>query len=86
DQLRDETVKLADKLMTKNMETLKSCKAVFKHVKEMNFNEAEEYMWAKMDSLNLRDPGGRAKGIGQFVDDKAYRPGYTSYTSVDPKP
>jgi feruloyl-CoA hydratase/lyase len=78
-QLRDETVRLAQKLMTKNQHTLRSCKEVFKHVKEMDYTDAEEYMWAKMDQLNLADPGGRAQGIGQFVDEKSYQPGHTTY-------
>jgi trans-feruloyl-CoA hydratase/vanillin synthase len=78
-QLRAETVKLANKLMAKNQHTLRFCKEVYKHVKQMDYEHAEEYMWAKMDSLNLVDPGGRAKGIGQFVDAKSYQPGYTPY-------
>ncbi|HTE84833.1 MAG TPA: p-hydroxycinnamoyl CoA hydratase/lyase [Dehalococcoidia bacterium] len=78
-ELRAETEKLARKLLTKNQHTLRYCKEVFKHVKEMDYTNAEEYMWAKMDSLNLVDPGGRAMGIGQFVDEKSYQPGHTSY-------
>ena len=32
-------------------------------------------MWAKMDTLNVLDPGGRERGIRQFVESKSYKPG-----------
>jgi trans-feruloyl-CoA hydratase/vanillin synthase len=79
DQLREETVKLAQKLMGKNQATLRLCKEVFKHVKEMDYADAEDYMWAKMDTLTVLDPGGRQRGIEQFVKGKSYKPGFTSY-------
>lgn len=79
ERLREETVKLAEKLMSKNPATLRLCKEVFKHVKEMDYKDAEDYMWAKMDTLSVLDPGGRQRGIQQFVQAKSYKPGFTSY-------
>ena len=79
DQLRDETVKLAQKLLSKNQATLRLCKEVFKHVKDMDYEDAEDYMWAKLDTLSVIDPGGRQRGIEQFVKTKSYKPGFTSY-------
>jgi len=78
-QLREQTVALAAKLLTKNQHTLRMCKEVYKHAKEMDYKEAEEYMWAKLDSLNLLDPGGRQQGIRQFIETKSYQPAYSSY-------
>ena len=52
---------------------------MFKHVKDMDYEDAEDYMWAKMDTLTVLDPGGRQRGIEQFVKAKSYKPGFTSY-------
>jgi trans-feruloyl-CoA hydratase/vanillin synthase len=79
ERLREETIKLAEKLASKNPHTLRMCKEVFKHAKEMSFTDAEDYMWAKLDTLNRLDPDGRKHGIKQFVETKSYRPAYTSY-------
>jgi trans-feruloyl-CoA hydratase/vanillin synthase len=79
ERLREETVALAEKLLSKNQHTLRLCKEVFKHVKNMDYEHAEDYMWAKMDTLKVLDPGGTGRGIKQFVDSKSYKPGFTSY-------
>jgi trans-feruloyl-CoA hydratase/vanillin synthase len=79
ERLREETVKLAEKLLAKNPHTLRMCKEVYKHVKEMDYKDAEDYMWAKLDTLNLLDPGGRQRGIKQFVETKSYQPAFSSY-------
>ncbi|MGA8297580.1 MAG: p-hydroxycinnamoyl CoA hydratase/lyase [Acidimicrobiales bacterium] len=77
--LRKTTVSLAEKLIRLNPHTLRACKEVYKHVKDMDYEDAEDYMWAKLDMLTVLDPGGRQRGIKQFVQDKSYRPGYESY-------
>lgn len=82
-ELRQRTVELAEKLMTKNQATLRACKEVFKHVKDMDYEDAEDYMWAKMDALNAQDPGARDRGIKDFAVDKKYKPGFDSYTAKD---
>jgi trans-feruloyl-CoA hydratase/vanillin synthase len=79
EQLREQTVAFAEKLAAKNQHTLHMCKVVYKHVKEMSFIEAEDYIWAKLDTLEQLDPGGRTRGIEQFVNSKSYRPGLGSY-------
>jgi trans-feruloyl-CoA hydratase/vanillin synthase len=69
EQLRDETVKLAKKLME-----------VFKYCRTMDYNQAEEYMSAKGTALRLTDPEkGRETGMKQFLDEKTYRPGLGAY-------
>lgn len=80
EQLREETVKLAKKLMTKNPHTLRAAKEVYKTCKDMDYWQAEEYMAAKATALRATDPeGGREEGIKQFVDEKRYRPGFGQY-------
>lgn len=80
DQLREETLKLARKLLGKNPHTLRAAKEVFKTCRTMDYWQAEEYMAAKGIALRATDPErGREKGIQQFLDEKRYRPGFGQY-------
>ncbi len=79
-QLREETVKLAQKLMEKNPHALRAAKEVFKTCRSMDYTMAEEYIGAKIQALRATDPErGRDKGIDQFISEKKYRPGLESY-------
>jgi len=80
DRLREETVKLARKLIGKNPAALRAAKEVFKTCRNMDYWQAEEYMAAKGIALKASDPErGQEKGIKQFVDEKKYRPGFGAY-------
>ena len=79
-KLREETVKLAKKLMEKNPHALRAAKEVFKTCRNMDYTVAEEYIGAKILALRATDPeSGRDKGIDQFISEKKYRPGLESY-------
>ena len=79
-QLREETVKLAKKLMTKNPRALRAAKEVYKMCRNMDYWQSEDYLAAKQTALSSTDPErGREKGIKQFIDDKTYRPGFGAY-------
>jgi feruloyl-CoA hydratase/lyase len=78
--LREETVRLARKLMEKNPAALRAAKEVYKTCRNMDYWQAEDYMSAKSTALRFTDPeGGREKGIKQFLDEKKYRPGLQGY-------
>jgi trans-feruloyl-CoA hydratase/vanillin synthase len=80
ERLRQETIELAQKLMKKNPAALRAAKEVYKTCKSMDYWQAEEYMSAKSTALRMTDPEhGREKGIGQFIDEKRYRPGMGEY-------
>ncbi len=80
EKLREETVKLCQKLMEKNPAALRATKEVFKTCRTMDYALAEEYIGAKIVALQATDPEkGRNKGIDQFVKEKKYRPGLESY-------
>lgn len=80
EKLRDETVKLARKLMEKNPSVLRAAKEVYKTCRTMDYWQAEDYMAAKGTALRATDPEkGREEGIKQFLDDKTYRPGFGAY-------
>ncbi|MCA1644995.1 MAG: p-hydroxycinnamoyl CoA hydratase/lyase [Chloroflexi bacterium] len=55
EKLREETVALAQKLMSKNPNVLRACKEVYKTVRFMDYEQAEEYMAAKGTALRATD-------------------------------
>ncbi|WP_068685870.1 MULTISPECIES: p-hydroxycinnamoyl CoA hydratase/lyase [unclassified Variovorax] len=80
DQLRDRTRQLANVLLQKNPMTLRAAKDAFRRVRDMSWEDANDYLFAKLDQARLLDPeGARAKGIKQFVDEKTYKPGLGSF-------
>lgn len=79
-KLREETVKLAKKLMEKNPHALRAAKEVYKFCRTMDYAQAEDYMSAKGAALRATDPEkGREAGTKQFLDDKTFRPGFGAY-------
>jgi feruloyl-CoA hydratase/lyase len=79
-KLRDETVALARKLMEKNPVILRAAKHGFKRCRELTWEQSEDYLYAKLDQSQLRDPEhGREKGLKQFLDEKSIKPGLETY-------
>ena len=60
DQLRDETVKLAKKLMEKNPWALRATKQAYKLVRGMDYSQAEDYLAAKGAQIKMQD---RERGL-----------------------
>lgn len=80
DQLRAETIALARKLAEKNQVVLRAAKHGFKRCRELTWEQSEDYLYAKLDQAQLRDPEhGREKGLKQFLDEKSIKPGLESY-------
>ncbi len=80
DKLKETTIALAEKLIKLNPEALRGTKQVIKNVRNMSFDQASDYLAAKFLEVRFRDgEQGYVKGIKQFVDDKTYRPGFSSY-------
>ena len=76
EQLRDETIKLAKKLMEKSPAAVRYTKEAIRAVRFMNEPQAEDYLNAKSDALKHVDKeNGRQEGMKQFLDEKSYRPG-----------
>jgi feruloyl-CoA hydratase/lyase len=79
-QLRAEVQKLADVLKAKNPVVLRAAKIGFKVAREMPWDQAEDYLYAKLEqSQFLDDEKGRETGLTQFLDDKSFRPGLSNY-------
>lgn len=78
--LVDHTRALAKTLLGKNPAVLRATKLSYKYIREMTWEEAAEYLTAKNDQTAFVDPErGRARGMGEFLDTKTYKPGLGNY-------
>lgn len=79
-KLREETTALARTLAAKNPVVLRAAKHGFKRCRELTWEQSEDYLYAKLDQAQLRDPEhGREKGMKQFLDEKSIKPGLENY-------
>jgi trans-feruloyl-CoA hydratase/vanillin synthase len=79
-ELRARTAELARHLATINPTVLEAAKTGFKRARGMEWEVAEEYLYAKLDQSIANDPEkGREQGMSQFLDEKSYRPGLGAY-------
>ncbi|QHB57537.1 p-hydroxycinnamoyl CoA hydratase/lyase (plasmid) [Ralstonia solanacearum] len=79
-RLRQTVTELAGKLLAKNPVVLRFAKHGFKRCRELSWEQNEDYLYAKVDQSNHRDPEkGRQHGLKQFLDDKTIKPGLQTY-------
>jgi trans-feruloyl-CoA hydratase/vanillin synthase len=79
-QLKKRTRALARTLLEKNPVVLNAAKLAFKFCRDMPWELSDEYLMAKQGQTLAADPEkGRQKGLKQFLDDKAIRPGLEGY-------
>jgi len=79
-ELRDAVIELAQDLLDKNPVVLRAAKIGFKRCRELTWEQNEDYLYAKLDQAQLRDPEhGREQGLKQFLDDKSIKPGLQAY-------
>lgn len=66
-------------LLEKNPVSLKAVKDTFKRVRNMPWDLADDYIYAKLDQMLFLDKStGRNEALNQFLDDKTYRPGLSA--------
>lgn len=76
-KLREETVAIARELMAKSPVVLASVKQAIRAVRDMDMNQAYEYLSAKNLALRAVDPEQtRTRGMREFLDEKKFRPGF----------
>ena len=79
EHLEARVTELANVLLQKNWVTLKAIKDAVRRVKEMTYDNAEDYLIRAQEAANFHDNTGRKEGIRQFIDEKSYRPGLGAY-------
>lgn len=79
DQLRTRVVEIADVLLNKNPEALRATKWAIRRVREMTYDNAEDYLIRAQEAANYFDGEGRKEATRQFIDEKAFKPGLGTY-------
>jgi trans-feruloyl-CoA hydratase/vanillin synthase len=80
ERLQARVSEVAQKLLQKNLEALKATKDAVRRVREMTYENAEDYLIRAQEALNWHDKSdGRHVGMKQFLDDKSYKPGLGAY-------
>ena len=79
-ELEARVSEVAQRLLKKNWETLKATKDAVRRVREMTYDNAEDYLIRAQEALNWHDrTDGRHAGMRQFLDDRSYKPGLGEY-------
>ena len=67
-------------MLKKNPFTAKATKDAVRRVREMTYQNAEEYLIRAQEGLNWHDKSdGRHVAMKQFLDDKTFKPGFAPY-------
>ncbi len=77
--LQERVTQLANVLLQKNAVALKATKDAGRRVREMTYDNAEDYLIRAQEAANSFDNQGRKEGIHQFIDEKSYKPGLGAY-------
>jgi len=79
-ELKARVTAVASKLVEKNWATVKYTKDAVRRVKEMTYDNAEDYLIRLQEGLNWFDKSdGRHVAMKQFLDDKTFKPGLGHY-------
>jgi trans-feruloyl-CoA hydratase/vanillin synthase len=79
-QLRGEVEELARELLAKNPVVLRAARLGYKHTGTMSWDQAEDYLYAKLEQSQFLDAEhGREQGLEQFLDEKRIKPGLQTY-------
>jgi trans-feruloyl-CoA hydratase/vanillin synthase len=79
DSLRARVTEVAQVLLKKNPVALKATKDAVRRVGEMTYDNAEDYLIRAQEAANSYDNDGRKEGIRQFIDEKSFKPGISTY-------
>src|SRR5207247_6380889 len=74
-RLREEVESLARELLGKNPVVLRAAKLGFKHCAAMSWDQAEDYLYAKLEQSQFLDAErGREQGLEQLLREKRIKP------------
>ncbi len=79
DKLKERVTEVAKVLLGKNPVALKATKDAVRRVREMTYDNAEDFLVRAQEAANSFDNEGRKEGIRQFIDEKSYKPGLGAY-------
>jgi trans-feruloyl-CoA hydratase/vanillin synthase len=79
DQLKARVTAIAEVLLGKNPQALRATKWAIRRVREMTYDNAEDYLIRTQEAANSFDNEGRKEATRQFIDEKTFKPGLGAY-------
>ncbi len=79
DQLQARVTEVAKVLLAKNATALRATKWAVRRVREMTYDNAEDFLIRAQESANSFDSEGRKEATRQFIDQKTFKPGLGAY-------
>jgi feruloyl-CoA hydratase/lyase len=79
DRLEARVTEVANVLLGKNAHALRATKWAVRRVREMTYDNAEDYLIRAQEAANMFDNEGRKEATRQFIDDKTFKPGLGAY-------
>jgi trans-feruloyl-CoA hydratase/vanillin synthase len=78
-QLQERVTEIAKVLLGKNPHALRGTKWAIRRVREMTYDNAQDYLIRAQEAANYFDNEGRKEATRQFVDEKSFKPGLGAY-------
>jgi feruloyl-CoA hydratase/lyase len=82
DQLKARVTEIATVLLAKNPTALRATKWAVRRVREMTYDNAQDYLIRAQEAANFFDGEGRKEATRQFIDDKSFKPGLGAYDTA----
>ena len=79
DRLKERVTEVANVLLGKNPTALRATKWAVRRVREMTYENAEDYLIRAQEAANSFDAEGRKEATRQFIDEKTFKPGLGAY-------
>ena len=77
--LKERVTEVAGVLLGKNPVALKATKDAIRRVREMTYDNAEDYLIRAQEAADSFDGEGRKEATRQFIDEKSFKPGLGAY-------
>lgn len=79
DKLKTRVTEMANVLLGKNPSALRATKWAMRRMRDMSYENAEDYLIRAQEAANFFDSEGRKEATKQFIDDKTFKPGLGAY-------
>jgi len=86
EKLKERVTEIANVLLGKNPVALRATKWAVRRVREMTYDNAQDYLIRTQEAANYFDSEGRKEATRQFIDQKTYKPGLGAYDLNKQKP
>ena len=78
-KLKDRVAEVANVLLGKNPTALRATKWAIRRVREMTYDNAQDYLVRAQEAAGSFDGEGRKEATRQFIDEKSFKPGRGAY-------